>query len=29
MKGLMVGMGLESAAALGVYGLWQLWHLIR
>jgi len=29
IKGLLVGIGLEGAAALGVYGLWQLWHLIR
>jgi hypothetical protein len=28
MKGLLVGIGLEGAAALGVYCLWQLWHLI-
>jgi hypothetical protein len=29
MKGLLVGIGLEGAAAMGIYGLWQLWHLIR
>lgn len=29
VKGLLVGIGLEGAAALGVYGIWQLCHLVR
>lgn len=29
LRGLVVAIGLEGAAALGVYALWQLWHLIR
>ena len=29
VRGLLVGLGLEGAAAMGIFGLWQLWHLIR
>ena len=29
LKGMLFGLGLEVAAALGVFGVWQLWHLIR
>jgi hypothetical protein len=29
IKGTLVALGLEGAAALGAFGLWQIWHLIR
>jgi hypothetical protein len=29
VKGFLVGIGLEGAAALGIYGIWQLCHLVR
>jgi hypothetical protein len=29
LKGALVGIGLEGVVALGVFGLWQVWHLIR
>jgi hypothetical protein len=29
VKGLIVGLGLEGVMALGMFGIWQLWHLIR
>ncbi|MGD0630249.1 MAG: hypothetical protein ABR987_12905 [Terracidiphilus sp.] len=29
VKGLVVAICLEGAAALSVFGIWQLWHLIR
>jgi len=29
MKGLLVGVALECVAGLGVFGVWQLWHLLR
>ena len=28
-RGILTIIGLEAAAALGFYGLWQLWHLVR
>lgn len=28
-RGLLTMVGLEAAAVLGLYGLWQLWHLVR
>ncbi len=27
--GVLVGLCLEAGMALGAYGVWQLWHLIR
>lgn len=29
VRGFLVGIGLEGAAALGIYGIWQLCHLVR
>jgi hypothetical protein len=29
LKGAVIAIMLESAAALVVYGAWQVWHLIR
>ncbi len=29
VKGLVAAICLEGAAALGIFGIWQLWHLIR
>jgi len=29
LKGFVVAICLEGAAALGVFGLWLVWHLIR
>ena len=29
LKGLLVAIGLEGTMALGVFGLWHVWHLIR
>jgi hypothetical protein len=29
LNGLLVALCLEGAMALGVFGLWQVWHLIR
>jgi hypothetical protein len=28
-KGAMVAIGLEAAAALLLYGIWQAWHVLR
>jgi hypothetical protein len=28
-KGLLVAIALEGTVALGVFGIWQLWHFIR
>lgn len=28
-KGCLAGIGMEAVAALGLYGLWELWHLFR
>lgn len=28
LKGVLVGIGLEGAVALGIWGLWQVWHLL-
>jgi hypothetical protein len=28
-KGFMVAVAFEAAVGLGVFGIWQLWHLIR
>jgi hypothetical protein len=28
-RGAMMAIGIEGAAALGLYGMWQLWHLFR
>ena len=28
-KGLLVAVAMEAVAALGIAGLWQLWHLAR
>ena len=28
-KGFLVAVAFEAAIALGVFGIWQLWHLIR
>jgi uncharacterized protein YfaA (DUF2138 family) len=28
-KSAMVAIGLEAAAALCVYGIWQAWHILR
>lgn len=29
LVGLGVAIGLEAAMALGFYGIWRIWHLIR
>ena len=29
VKGSLVAIGLEGAAAIAVYALWLLWHMIR
>jgi hypothetical protein len=29
IKGFLVAICMEGAAALGVYGIWQIWHLFR
>ncbi len=29
VKGLVVAIGLEGATALGVFGIWHAWHLVR
>jgi hypothetical protein len=29
LKGLFVGLYLEVVAGLGLYGIWQLWRLVR
>jgi hypothetical protein len=29
LKGFVVAVCLEGAMALGVFGLWHVWHLIR
>jgi len=28
-SGAFVALALEAVAALGVYGIWQLWHILR
>jgi hypothetical protein len=28
-KGALTALGLEAAAAFCLYGVWQLWHLLR
>ena len=28
-RGILTMVGLEAAAVFGLYGLWQLWHLVR
>jgi hypothetical protein len=28
-RGAMMALGIEGAAALGFYGVWQLWRLFR
>jgi hypothetical protein len=29
LKGFLVAIALEGTAALSVFGIWHLWHLIR
>ncbi len=29
ITGAIMALALEAAAALGVYGIWQLWHFLR
>jgi hypothetical protein len=29
IEGFLVAVCIEGAAALGVYGIWQLWHFLR
>jgi hypothetical protein len=29
IKGFMVALGFEAVTAIGVYGLWQVWHVLR
>jgi hypothetical protein len=29
LKGALVALVLEGGAALGAFGIWQLWHLFR
>jgi hypothetical protein len=29
MKGAVVAFGLEAVGALLLYGVWQLWHVLR
>ena len=29
IEGFLVAVCIEGAAALGVYGIWQLWHFFR
>jgi hypothetical protein len=29
LKGALVALALEAGAALGAFGIWQLWHLLR
>ncbi len=29
IAGAIVAIALEAAAALGVYGIWQLWHFLQ
>jgi hypothetical protein len=29
LKGFFVAIGLEAAMALSIYGLWQVWHILR
>ncbi len=29
VKGFFVAIGLETAMALGLYGIWQAWHILR
>ena len=29
LKGIFVGMALEAATAVSLYGAWRLWHLLR
>jgi|HubBroStandDraft_1064217.scaffolds.fasta_scaffold722036_1 hypothetical protein len=29
MRGVLVALALEAGAALGAFGIWQLWHLLR
>ncbi len=29
LKGASVALALEAGAALGAFGIWQLWHLFR
>ena len=28
-RGSLVALGLEAVMVLGVYGIWQAWHLLR
>jgi hypothetical protein len=28
-RGTLVALGLEAVMVLGVYGIWQAWHLLR
>jgi hypothetical protein len=28
-KGAMMAIGIEAAAALCIYGVWQLWHIVH
>ncbi len=29
LKGLFVAIGLEGGAAIGIYSIWLLWHILR
>jgi hypothetical protein len=28
-RGAMIAIGVEAAAAFGIYAVWQLWHILR
>jgi hypothetical protein len=29
LRGLMIGFAAEAVMALGVYAVWQVWHILR
>jgi hypothetical protein len=29
VRGSLFALGFEAAAALGIYGIWEIWHILR